>query len=127
MIRAAPLGLAPLAQEVATESARNPAPAASAQVVERVAAKRQMVFHTRYAKGAELADKARKKRDLTVVQSATQRRRDEAPARKPGFALISLQDTKGRRKARRFCDGLATASRRPGDGLATALRQPCKF
>ena len=99
MIRAAPLGFAPLAQEVATESARNPAPAASAQVVERVAKKRKMVFHTRYAKGAELAEKARKKRDLTVVQSATQRRRDEAPARKPGFALISLQDTKGRRKA----------------------------
>ena len=46
MIREAPLGLAPLAQEVVTESAKNPAPAASAKVVERVA-KRKTSFHTR--------------------------------------------------------------------------------
>ena len=78
-------------------------------MVARVA-QREKPFQTRHAKGAELAEKARKKNELTVVRSGAQPRRalDEEPARKPGFALIPSGDTQARRKARRLGFQLVT-------------------
>ena len=94
MIRNAPLGLAPVAQQVADANARNPV-AATAHAVAQVA-KRGAKAKTRNLRGADAAAKARGKRERKVMHTATQppqgRDANLAAARSAGIALVRLAD-----------------------------------
>ena len=101
MLDNAPPGLASVAQEAGVEAKHNP-PAASADVVSRVA-KRAKGFDEQHLRGASAAAKGRAKREAKVVQSNTQPRygRDMylAPVRRPGLMLVLGTEAEARRKA----------------------------
>ena len=101
MLDNAPPGLASVAQEAGEEAKHNP-PAASADVVSRVA-KRAKGFDEQHLRGASAAAKGRAKREAKVVQSNTQPRygRDMylAPVRRPGLMLVLGTEAEARRKA----------------------------
>ena len=104
MIRNAPLGLAPVAQQVADANARNPV-AATAHAVAQVA-KRGAKAKTRNLRGADAAAKARGKRESKVMHTATRppqgRNANSAAARSAGIALVCLADGDARAAALRL-------------------------
>ena len=97
MISEAPLGLAPIAQDVATASESGVA--ASARVVAKVAKREEREKH-RFLRGAAVAAKARAKREKTVVRSRAQplegRDVQDLKACQPGVMLARFADKQAR-------------------------------
>ena len=123
MIRNAPLGLAPVAQQVADANARDPV-AASAHAVAQVA-KREAQAKKRNLRGADAAAKARGKRERKVMHTATQplqgRDANLAAARSVGIALVCLADGDARAAALRL---RFEVTRDPLDFVAKVSRSP---